>query len=162
MGDFGAFAIVLAAAFSIAGNNFQGGVSLPRMTYGMARQGMLPRWFAHVSPRWQTPSNSILFYGGAGIAFGLWEGFEALALAGTLTRLFTYLVSAAALPVLERRDGALNPVHAVVAGLAFISTGWVASHANPQSWLTFGGLFLLGTLFYFIAARQAPLDSAAS
>lgn len=160
MGQFGAFAIVFAAAFSIAGNNFQGGVTLPRMTYGMAERGMLPRWFAKVSPRWQTPSNSILFYGVAGILFGLWEGFEALALAGTLTRLFTYLVSAAALPVLEQRGGKLNLLHAVIAGLAFVSTGWVATHANEQSWLTFGGLFALGTVLYFIAARQQPLETA--
>ena len=162
MGQFGAFAIVFAAAFSIAGNNFQGGVTLPRMTYGMAERGMLPSWFARVSPRWQTPSNSIIFYGVAGIAFGLWEGFEALALAGTLTRLFTYLVSAAALPVIEQRDGALNPLHAVVAGLAFVSTGWVASHADAQAWITFFGLFALGTLFYFIAARQKPLEPEAA
>ncbi|MBX7456757.1 APC family permease [Qipengyuania sp. 1NDH17] len=162
MGQFGAFAIVFAAAFSIAGNNFQGGVTLPRMTYGMAERGMLPRWFAHVSPRWQTPSNSILFYGVAGILFGLWEGFEALALAGTLTRLFTYLVSAAALPVLEQRDEKLNMLHAVIAGLAFVSTGWVATHANTQSWLTFGGLFALGTVLYFIAARQKPLEAASA
>ena len=160
MGQFGAFAIVFAAAFSIAGNNFQGGVTLPRMTYGMAERGMLPRWFAKVSPRWQTPSNSILFYCVAGILFGLWEGFEALALAGTLTRLFTYLVSAAALPVLEQRDGKLNMLHAVIACLAFVSTGWVATHANEQSWLTFGGLFALGTVLYFIAARQQPLETA--
>lgn len=162
MGQFGAFAIVFAAAFSIAGNNFQGGVTLPRMTYGMAERGMLPRWFAKVSPRFQTPSNSILFYGVAGILFGLWEGFEALALAGTLTRLFTYLVSAAALPVLEQRDGKLNTLHAVIAGLAFVSTGWVATHANAQSWLTFGALFALGTVLYFIAARQKPLETASA
>ena len=163
MGRLGAFAIVFAAAFSIAGNNFQGGVTLPRMTYGMAERGMLPAWFEKVSPRWQTPSNSILFYGGAAIAFGFWEGFEALALAGTLTRLFTYLVSAAALPVLEKRDNDLSGVRAFVALLAFVSTAWVASHADMQSWLTFGGLFVAGTLLYFIAARKTPdyaLDEA--
>ncbi len=159
MGDIGAIAIVVAAAFSIAGNNFQGGVTLPRMTYGMAERGMLPQWFAHVSPRWQTPSNSIMFYGVAAILFGLWEGFEVLAIAGTLTRLFTYLVSAAALPVIEHRAGEFSGIRTAVAVLAFVSTAWVASHADLQAWGTLGGLFVLGTLLYFVAGRQRPVGA---
>ncbi|TMM48915.1 APC family permease [Qipengyuania marisflavi] len=156
MGKLGAIAIVTAAAFSIGANNFAGGISLPRMTYGMAERGMLPRWFGYVSPRWLTPSNSILFYGVAGILFGLWEGFEVLAVAGTLTRLVTYLISCAALPVLEKRDGAINVPHALVAGFAFVSSLWVATHADAKAFAVLGGLIVLGTGFYFIAARQAP------
>ncbi len=38
-GRSGAIAIVIAAAFSIGANNFAGGISLPRMTFGMAERG---------------------------------------------------------------------------------------------------------------------------
>jgi amino acid transporter len=164
MGDLGAVLIVIAAAFSIGANNFAGGISLPRMTYGMAERQMLPAWFGKVSPRYRTPSNSILFYGTLGILFGLWEGFEVLAVAGTLTRLVTYLISCAALPVLELREGKLDPVHLLVAAFAFISSLWVATHASQQAYLVLGGLLALGTVLYFAAGRQkepAPSSSDA-
>ncbi|MBX7541033.1 APC family permease [Qipengyuania sp. GH29] len=161
MGQFGAFAIVVAAAFSIGANSFAGAISLPRMTFGMAERGMLPRWFAYVHPRYLTPFNSILAYGTGGILFGLWEGFAVLAIAGTLTRLVTYLISCAALPVLERRDGASNALHLVVALLAFGSSVWVASHADMKALLVLGGIIVGGTLLYFIAARQQPLEETA-
>src|SRR5690606_39308896 len=95
-GPVGAIAIALAATFSIAANDLNGYIANPRMTYGMAEQGMLPRWFMRVSPRLKSPTNSILFYGAACTFFGLIGGFAFLAVAGTLTRLVMYIVTAAA------------------------------------------------------------------
>lgn len=158
MGPVGALAIVIAAAFSIGANNFAGGIALPRMTYGMAERRMLPRWFMAVSPKLGTPVNSILFYGGASIAFGMWEGFMVLALAGTLTRLLTYLIAAFALPAIERREGRIDALHGGVAALTVISTIWVATHADAQSWTVFGGIVMAGTLLYFIARREGPVE----
>lgn len=42
-GPAGVIAISLAAAFSIGANTLSGGIVTPRMTYGMAEQGTLPR-----------------------------------------------------------------------------------------------------------------------
>lgn len=158
MGPLGSLAIVIAAAFSIGANNFAGGIALPRMTYGMAERRMLPRWFMAVSPRLGTPVNSILFYGVASIAFGMWEGFMVLALAGTLTRLLTYLIAAFALPTIEHREGRIDPLHGFVSILTVISTIWVATHADAQSWKVFGGLVGAGTLLYFFARREGPVE----
>ena len=157
MGQIGAFAIVVAAAFSIGANSFAGAISLPRMTYGMAERGMLPRWFGYVHPRFLTPFNSILFYGVAGILLGLWEGFAVLAVAGTLTRLVTYLISCAALPVLEKREGRLDPLHTAIAVFAFVSTIWVSTHADAKAYMVLGGPLAGGTLLYFIAGREKPI-----
>lgn len=156
MGPLGSLSIVIAAAFSIGANNFAGGISLPRMTFGMAERGMLPRWFMGVSSRLHTPVNSILFYGGASILFGLWEGFMVLALAGTLTRLLTYLIAAFALPVIEHREGRINPFHAFVSALTVLSTIWVGTHADATSWKVFAGIVVAGTLLYFIARQEQP------
>ena len=160
MGELGAVVIVIAASVSIAANNFAGGTTLPRLSFGMAERGMLPRWFLGVSKRFGTPTNAILFGGIAGIAFGLWEGFAVLAIAGTLVRLVTYVISAAALPVIERREGAMKPWHLAASIFAVVSTIWVASHADLKSFYAFIGLMALGTLLYFIAAREKPLQPA--
>lgn len=156
MGDVGAVMIVVAAAFSIGANNLGAGTTLPRLTYGMAERGMLPRWFERVDPRFHTPRNSILFYGVFAILFGLWEGFEVLAVAGTMVRLVTYLICSLALPVLEKREGASNPVHLICAILAVISTVWVATHADAKAYMVLGGILVGGAVLYAIAARQTP------
>lgn len=156
MGQIGAVAIVVAAAFSIAANNFNGSTTQPRIIYGMAQRGMLPRWFAGVSHRFGTPSNAILFTGGASIAFGMWEGFAVLAVAGTLIRLVTYVICAAALPVLEHREGQVRPLHAICAVLAIGISLFVATQVDLQAVWVLAGLVGLGTVFYFVAGQRVP------
>ena len=158
MGDFGALIIVLAAGASIGANNFASGTTGPRLSYGMAQRGMLPRWFLSIHPRWKTPANAITFYGVGAVLFGLWEGFAVLAVAGTLVRLVAYTVSSAALPVLEKRECKLNALHLALSAFAICCTLWVASHADSKSLLAFAGLMVLGTILYFIAARETPIE----
>jgi len=153
LGPIGSLAIVLAAGFSIAANTLQGIVTIPRMAFGMAEEGMLPAWFGRVNPRWLTPANAILCYGVLAALFSLWGGFAVLAAASTLTRLLTYLVSAAALPVIERRRGITSRLHSAMAFLAVCLSCWIASHASALSWMIFAALVALGTLLYFLAQR---------
>ena len=163
MGRPGAVAIVIAAAFSIGANNFNGATTQPRLVYGMAQRGMLPRFFLGVSARFGTPANAIVFTGVAAILFGMWEGFEVLAVAGTLIRLVTYILSSAALPVIEHREGHVNPWHAGCAVIAVVASLWVATHAQGAAWLILGGIVLGGALLYWFAAREAspvPLTEA--
>ncbi|MWV27682.1 APC family permease [Aurantiacibacter rhizosphaerae] len=154
-GQAGVIVISIAAAFSIGANILNGGIVVPRMTFGMAEQGTLPRIFAHVSSRFQTPDVSVLFYGGAAIVFSLWAGFAALAVASTLSRLVMYLLCSLALPVLQNRDEAkASWWHLPLAIIAAISTLWVASHASAEAFQMLGLIFAVGTGLYFIAARQ--------
>ena len=124
--------------------------------YGMAERGMLPRWFEYVHPRFLTPFNAILFYGVVAMLFGLWEGFEVLAIAGTLVRLVTYIVTSCALPVLEHREGRIVPFHLFCVVFAVGSSLFIAAQAQAQAWLVLGGFIAAGTLLYVIAARQKP------
>jgi amino acid transporter len=153
LGQLGSLAIVLAAGFSIAANSLSGMVAIPRMAFGMAREGMLPAWFGRISPRWLTPANAILCYGGAAVLFSLWGGFTALAAASTLTRLLTYLISAAALPVIERRLGVASRLHEVIAVFAIAITFWIASHAATRAWVIFAAITGVGTLLYLLERR---------
>jgi amino acid transporter len=155
MGQIGATAIVIAAAVSIAANNFNGSTTQPRILYGMAQRGMLPLWFAGISKRFGTPGNAILFTGAASIAFGMWEGFAVLAIAGTLIRLVTYCICAAALPVLEHREGKVQPFHALCSVLAIAVSLFVAAQVDTKAILLLAGMIGLGAVFYFIAGRNA-------
>lgn len=161
-GQWGVMLIVIGAGFSIAGNNFSSLMIVPRMAYGMAQQRMLPEWFERISPRFLTPANSIALYGVGAALFSIWGGFAALAAASTLSRLLTYVISAAALPVIERREGRVNPLHLVVAIIAFGASVWIASHADAQAWTMFAALVAIGSVLYLLAARrpEAGLEPA--
>ena len=151
MGPLGALALVVAASISIGANNFAAGVAMPRLSSGMAEAGLLPAWFGRLHPRLGTPANAIVFYGVFAIGLGLWEGFALLAVAGTLVRLVTYLVTCLALPVLEWREGRIVPLHLGCCVLAVCSTLWVASYAEARAWAVMALILALGTGFYLLA-----------
>jgi amino acid transporter len=75
---------------------FAGNTRLPLVA---GWDGLLPRWFTHIHPRFRTPSNSILFVGAltlvlslAGqIGVGVQEAFQLLENAGGILYAFTYL-----------------------------------------------------------------------
>ncbi|MGH7129945.1 MAG: APC family permease, partial [Planctomycetaceae bacterium] len=62
-GPGGAIVITIAAAFSIGGNLASNMLTVPRLTFALAEQRLLPQWFGRVHSRFRTPGNSILFLG---------------------------------------------------------------------------------------------------
>lgn len=167
LGQVGSLIIVIAAVFSIGSNTLNGFINMPRMTYGMAEKGLLPGWFMHVSKRFQTPSFSILFMGGGAMLFASTGGFVTLAVAGTLSRLITYLICAAAVPVLQARDradgtGRIVPFETIMAVAAFAFSLWIASHADMRAFVTLAGLLVAGTVLYFVARRGARVEKVAA
>lgn len=167
MGQVGAIAIVVAAAFSIGANTLGGFVALPRMTFGMAEEGMLPPVFMRVSKRFLTPDFSILFLGGMGIIVGVTGSFVFLAVAGTLSRLVTYLICAAALPVIQQQEarngtGPRFSFETLMAILALISSLWVASQADARAFLTLAGILAVGSLLYLLGRMSAQRTATAT
>lgn len=167
IGQVGAVAIVVAAAFSIGANTLGGFVALPRMTFGMAEEGMLPPIFMRVSKRFLTPDFSILFLGGVAMLVGLTGSFVFLAVAGTLSRLVTYLICIAALPVIHWREAKASgdrpfSLETPMAGLAMISCLWVANQADSRAFLTLAAILVVGSLLYVLgrmSAKRAAADA---
>jgi len=62
-GEWAAIMISVAAVFSIATNQLAGFIVYPRLLYGMADRGQLPRFFSHISERYLTPDHAVLFFG---------------------------------------------------------------------------------------------------
>ena len=84
----------------------------------------------------------------------MWEGFAVLAIAGTLIRLVTYCICAAALPTLEWRDGRIQPLHALCAVLAIAVSLFVAAQVDAQAVLVLAGMIGLGAVLYLLAGRR--------
>lgn len=163
IGPAGAIVLSLTAMASVAGNFLGSMTSTPRVTYALAEERTLPRWFASVSPRWHTPANSILFMGLVGGALALSGSFVWLAVVSTLARLFVYAASIAALPAARRAVGRTTGY-----GLAALMLGgllvcaWAAAQSEFRSWAMLAALLAVGALLYALAARSRRLDSRAS
>ena len=103
VGVAGAYVISAGAVISILGNYAASALSAPRMTYALARDGMLPRWFGRVHERFRTPHLSVVFYCGLAVALGLTGTFAGLAIMSSLARLLGYAACIATVPFLKRR-----------------------------------------------------------
>ncbi|MBY0420687.1 MAG: APC family permease [Parvularculaceae bacterium] len=159
LGPFGAYLLLAAALFSLAGNLLSIATTAPRLTHAFGETGLLPVWFAATHPTWRTPHHSILFFGALAAALALSGGFVFLAVMSTLARLVIYLASMAALVVLRRRDGPLAP--RLGAGL-WLATGggaafcvWALSQSKAEAWATLAALAVAGAVL-FSAARRRP------
>ena len=163
-GPVGAVVITLAAVFSIGGNLGAILLAAPRLSFSMAEQQMLPKWFGAVHPRYSTPGNSIVFLGALALALALSGTFAELVIASSLTRLITYVLCIAALPIIHRR--ASEDVKAAafrlpggfaIPSIALVISLWIASHSGRDEWLLTGGLLALGVALFGVAryARQS-------
>jgi amino acid transporter len=158
MGTTGAALLTLGAVFSISGNISASMLSAPRMTYALARDGVLPEWFSHVSPRFHTPSNSVLFYGAISLLLALSGTFIWLAVMSTLVRLLAYGMCIASLPRLEkvigeREDQFRLPGGWLIPGIALLLCIWLVTQASMVAWLTVLVFVALGSALYAWSKR---------
>src|SRR5688572_910425 len=104
LGDTGATIITLAALISVYGWLASNLLTVPRLGMAMADGGDFPAFFARIHPVFRTPWLSILFFAGVSWALANQAGLlQNLSLAA-VSRLFTYGLVCAALPVFRRRD----------------------------------------------------------
>jgi basic amino acid/polyamine antiporter, APA family len=157
IGPAGALLLAAAALASVAGNIGSALTSTPRVTFALAGQGSLPRWFGRVSPRFATPANSVLFMGLVVAVLAVTGSFVWLAIVSTLARLIVYAASIAALPKAERPSPAMWAMAA--AGLAVC--GWAATQSRWPSWAMLAGAIAVGFLLYALARRQAGSSATA-
>jgi amino acid transporter len=154
LGPAGVILLGITAIASVLANQLSAITSISRITSSFADQGMLPRWFGDISPRFATPANSIVVVGGIGLALALSGKFETLAVVSTVARLFSYLACIAAVPRLDFLAGRIRWARGVllpfVAGTLVL---WAASHSNFKEWRAFVAFFAVGALLYLLAGR---------
>jgi amino acid transporter len=152
LGPAGALMLGITAIVSVLANQLSAVTSISRITSSCADQGLLPRWFGRISPRFATPANSILAVGGIGLALALSGTFVTLAVISTVSRLFAYLACIAAIPRLDRMEGRLRWLRGIIlpAAAAALCAG-AAAQSRAQEWQAFVAFLAVGSLLYLIA-----------
>lgn len=153
-GPLGALLLTAAAIFSLAGNLSSAMTATPRVTFALAQQGLLPRWFGMVSARFHTPANSVLFMGLATATLAISSSFVWLAVVSVLARLFVYSTSIAGLPAARKANGeTLKRSDIGLMACAFAICLWAALQSEWPAWRMLIILLGLGTLLYALARR---------
>ena len=138
-----------------------------RAIFAMAEDGMLPSFFARVHPKYQTPSNAILFIGIASALAPL-LGRTALVWfvdAGSFSLMIAYLLVGVSFIVLRKREPSMKRPFKAAGGIwlggfgviasigmaALYLPGMPAALVWPHEWLMVLAWFALGALsFVFI------------
>ena len=117
MGPGGAALIVVGAAISILGTINAGVLAISRIPFAMAEAKQLPRALANLHPEYRTPVLSIMVSCGLVLLLTLTRGHIYLLTISTISRLFVFAVTIAALPVFRRRPTMPPALFALPGGL---------------------------------------------
>lgn len=160
-GPVGAIAITLTAIFSISGNLSGTMFAAPRLTYSMAEQNLLPRWFMKLKGKGASPVNSILFFSAMCTALALSGTFILLAISTSLSRLIIYILCILALPVIKQRAPEESKANSfkvkggyLIPLISLIICCWAASHSSYEAWRLVIGLLIVGFIPYVIKQRS--------
>jgi len=152
IGPAGTWLLGLTAIVSVLANQLSAVTSVPRITSSLADQGMLPKWFGQISPRFATPVNSIVTVGVLGIGLALTGTFVTLAIISSLSRLFAYLTCIAAVPRLDFKQGRTRWLQGIVVpAIAASLCVWAALQSQASEWEAFLGFLLAGCFLYLVA-----------
>jgi amino acid transporter len=117
----------------------------------------LPQWFGKIHPKYASPANSVLFFGGIALVVALSGTFAKLAIAATLTRMIVYSVSIAALPIIKKQADPEVSANAfklpggyAIPVLALGLCVWMATYSSVESWKFVGLLLIVGLVLFGI------------
>ena len=140
-------------------------LSSPRILFAFGRDGVLPRWMAHVHPRWHSPDVAILIYSIIAFLLSLTSTFASLAIMANVAALLLYIICCAAAWELMRRDvrTETKPFHfpgaSIIPPLAIAAIIWILAHATSREFLVNGAVLAVGSVLYLaqwaIRSRKA-------
>ena len=160
VGPIGEMVMVIAALLATLSSANAATMASSRISYGMGRDRVLPGWFGHAHPRFNTPSNGILFTGGLGTLLAMTGRAETLAEISSALFMVSYALLCVSVVVMrgaKRRwyqpsfRAPLYPVLPVVTGLLCLS---VILTMDPFSRTAGIGLVALNLIWYGVWVRR--------
>jgi amino acid transporter len=160
MGPSGALLLTAGVIASVGANLVASMFAVPRITYRLALDGHLPRWFGTVHPVYKTPMWSIMFYGTACFLLAASGSFVWLAGLSVLTRVPLYLCCIGAIPRLKIRLGNAPSALQLPGGytlpvLAAIVCVGLLTQVKASAYGSAAAFLAVGTVLYVAARRSS-------
>jgi APA family basic amino acid/polyamine antiporter len=136
LGNIGRTLMLVGLAVSAFGWTASDILSSPRIIFAFGRDAFLPKWFAHVHPKFHTPDVAIVTYAAAAFVLSFSSTFQKLAVLSNMAVLLLYILCCLAALELSRRDvrsdgapfkfrgGSFVPI------IAIIFIVWVLAHGT--------------------------------
>ncbi|MCM2387082.1 amino acid permease [Streptomyces albipurpureus] len=135
-----------------------------RVFFAMSRDGLLPRFFSRVHPRYRTPYRATVLLG---VVIAIIAGFTSIEELATLVNigtLFAFVVVAIGVVILRRTRPDLprafrTPLVPWLPIASVAASVWLMLNLPTETWLRFGIWMVLGVLVYFwYGRRHSRLD----
>ncbi|MDQ2867285.1 MAG: amino acid permease [Verrucomicrobiota bacterium] len=156
LGNFGRVLLLVGATISSFGYVTSDILNSPRTLFAFGRDGVLPKFFAHVHPRFRSPDVAIIAYALIAFALSLTSTFEGLAVMANVAALLLYIMCCAAAWQLQRTnkrtDGAPFQFRGaqIFPFVAIALIVWMLTHATRHEFVVVGVVLLIGSALYFL------------
>ncbi|MFE2298312.1 amino acid permease [Streptomyces sp. NPDC059445] len=133
-----------------------------RVFFAMSRDGLLPRFFSRVHPKFRTPHRPTILLG---VIIAILAGFTTLSELAELVNigtLFAFVVVAVGVVVLRHTRPDLprsfrTPLVPWVPILSVLATLWLMLNLPAETWLRFAIWMVIGVVVYFLYGRKHSL-----
>ncbi|MGW2818057.1 amino acid permease [Streptomyces sp. NPDC001415] len=130
-----------------------------RVFFAMSRDGLLPRFFSHVHPRFRTPHRPTILLG---VIIAIVAGFTSLSELAELVNigtLFAFVVVAIGVVILRHTRPDLprsfrTPLVPWVPAAAVAASLWLMLNLPAETWIRFGVWMAIGVVIYFGYGRR--------
>ena len=158
LGNLGRTLMLAGLAISAFGFATSDILSSPRIIFAFGRDAFIPKWFAHVHPRFHTPDVAIVTYAVTGFALSFSSTFQRLAVLSNMAVLLLYILCCLAALELSRRDVRSDgvpfrfPCASFIPVLAIVVIIWILAHATRDEFEITGLCLAVASLLFL--ARQ--------
>jgi basic amino acid/polyamine antiporter, APA family len=156
LGNAGRTLMLAGLAISAFGFATSDILSSPRIIFAFGRDAFIPKWFAHVHPRFRTPDVAIITYAAIAFALSFSSTFQKLAVLSNMAVLLLYILCCLAALELNRRDVRSDGApfmfrgQSIVPVVGVIFIIWVLAHATKNEFAITAACLAAATVLFLI------------
>lgn len=149
LGALGASIITIGALFSITGSDEAGVLSTTRIPYAMAGDGLLPKIFAKLHPKYETPYVSIIVISATALIASIIGNINQLIVLSVFTILFCYLVTCISVYPLRKKYNITVNVPSFIPAIGVLISIYIMTQCNINQIITGSILIVAGIPIYW-------------